>query len=111
MTRDRYREMADRINAIKPGMALRIDAREIRDLPGLPDWAFMANITIGFERVKESVMGSAIPGLWQFNEQPNGDLTVYRAPEKPARPRPLVVFDNQDAPLSPIEASVPPAKP
>lgn len=82
MSRNKYQEMAARINAMKPGMAWRIPGHEIRDLPGLPDWAAFADITIGFDRVKESVMGSAIPGLWQFHDEPNGDITVYRYPEK-----------------------------
>lgn len=84
--RDKYREMSDRINAIKPGMALRIAAYEIRDLPGLPDWAFMANITMGFDRVKESVIGSAIPGLWTFHQELSGDMTVYRNPNEEVDP-------------------------
>lgn len=82
MNRDKYREMADLINAIKPGMAWRISRHLIADLPGLPDWAAFADITIGFERVKESVIGSAVPGLWQFHQEMDGDMTVYRYPEK-----------------------------
>jgi hypothetical protein len=107
MTRDKYREMADRINAIKPGMALRIPARDIRDLPGLPDWAFMAPITMGLDRVKESVIGSAVPGLWQFIEEPDGDLTVYRAPEKTERHRPRVVFGDIGPADFPTEPDAP----
>lgn len=77
-----YRDMADRINAIPAGMALRISYRELCDLPALPDWAITANITVGFERVKESVIGSAHPELWRFVTEPNGDITVYRLKER-----------------------------
>lgn len=58
---------------------------EIADLPGLPDWAFMADITTGFDRVKESVVGSAYPHLWDFHQEMNGDITVYRKKAKPAQ--------------------------
>lgn len=88
MSRNPYREMADRINAMEPGTAWRIDRQEIQDLPGLPDWAFMANITTGFARVKESVVGSSYDHLWRFTEEPNGDITVYRMPERKRQPRP-----------------------
>lgn len=76
--RNPYRLMADRINAMAPGRAWRIPREEIADLPGLPDWAFAADITVGFDRVKESVVGSAYPDLWTFQQETNGDITVYR---------------------------------
>lgn len=73
-----YQHMADRINAMKPGQAWRISRHELEDLPGLPDWAATANITTGFERVKESVIGSAYSDMWRFYDELNGDITVYR---------------------------------
>lgn len=78
MTRRPYQDMVDRINAMQPGTAWRISRYELHDLPSLPDWAFMANITVGFERVKESVVGSSFPELWNFHQEANGDITVYR---------------------------------
>jgi len=78
MSRNPYREMADRINEMKPGMAWRISRHELNDLPGLPDWAFMANITVGFDRVKESVVGSSYSHLWDFHQEMDGSITVYR---------------------------------
>lgn len=85
MTRNPYADMAARINAMKPGTAWRISRNELRDLPGLPDWAFMAEITTGFERVKESVVGSSFPDLWRFIEEPDGDITVYRLEPRKSR--------------------------
>jgi hypothetical protein len=77
-----YQLMADRLNAMKPGTAWRIPHDEIEMLPGLPDWAFMASITTGFDRVKESVIGSSFPDVWRFYEEPNGDITAYRVKQQ-----------------------------
>jgi hypothetical protein len=92
--------MADRINAMEPGTAWRISRDVLRDLPGLPDWALTANITVGFDRVKESVFGSSFPDLWSFTEEPDGSITVYRKPKREARKR-LVILDEagSDNPL------------
>lgn len=101
-----YRRMADMLNAMKPGEAVRISRHEIQMLPGLPDWAAMSEITTGFERVKESVIGSALPDVWSFATELNGDITAYRMPEKPARPIPKIAPHDfggpefKDEPLS-----------
>lgn len=87
---DRYRMMADQLNRMKPGEALRISRHDLNDLPGLPDWAAFSNITIGFDRVKESVFGSSLPDVWQFYNEPNGDITAYRMPERENRPKKIV---------------------
>ena len=77
-----YWRLADEINAMEPGTAWRISREILRDLPGLPDWAALTNITTGFDRVKESVIGSSHAHLWRFSEEMNGDITVYRMPDK-----------------------------
>ena len=101
---DRYRMMADQLNSMKPGEAWRISRFDINSLPGLPDWAALAPITTGFERVKESVFGSSLPSVWRFYDELNGDITAYRVPEqeKPARAR---TETAQQRPLS-IETNV-----
>jgi hypothetical protein len=79
---DRYRMMADQLNKMKPGEAWRISRFDINSLPGLPDWAALAPITTGFDRVKESVFGSSLTSVWRFYDEPNGDITAYRMPEQ-----------------------------
>lgn len=74
--------MADRINALPHGMALEISYQEINDLPALPLWAFMTDITMGFERVKEYVLGSSHPDLWSFIRNRDGSITAYRKIQK-----------------------------
>lgn len=98
MSRHPYKEMADRINAMKPGTAWRISRRELHDLPGLPDWAITANITTGFERVKESVVGSSFPHLWDFHQEMDGDITVYRKVEREAKAAPRTVSPLRPGP-------------
>lgn len=82
MPNDPYREMANRINKMIPGTVWRITRSEIDRLPRLPEWAAATDITMGFERVKESVIGSTYSDLWRFVEEPNGDITVYRRPDR-----------------------------
>lgn len=82
MSVDRYKLMADRLNRMQPGQAWRIPRHEIADLPGLPVWAQMSGIVTGFERVKQSVVGSAHPHIWQFRDEPNGDVTAFRLEER-----------------------------
>lgn len=76
-----YKKMADIINRMEPGQQIRISRRQIDDLPGVPDWAILSNITTGFERVKESILGANYPHLWIFKEELNGDITVVRTEE------------------------------
>lgn len=72
--RDRYKELADRINSMRKGQHMVIAWQEIAMLPT----SITPFASTGFDRVKESVIGSAHKDVWAFENQPNGDILVIR---------------------------------
>lgn len=69
-----YKLLADTLNDLPEGRCIVISRQDIADLPGLPDWAFLAPITVGWPRVLENVIGSATD-MWHIRENPlTGDM-------------------------------------
>lgn len=78
-----YREIADKINAVPPGMCINISPFDIDNLPDPPWWTMGDRITYGWERVLEYVVGSST-GEWNFHEDfETGNMKCCRKRSEP----------------------------